>query len=80
MPMPNFMQFMQMMRGGNPMQMLMNMAMQNPSMKNAMPLVQNQNGSLKDSNQLREVYTNLCKTRGVDPQQFAQQQGVNFPG
>lgn len=78
--MMNPMQFIQMMRGGNPMQALMNMVSQNPNMKNVMPLVQNQNGGLKSETDLKQVYENLCKTRGVDPVQFARQNGINFPG
>ncbi len=78
--MMNPMQFIQLMRGGNPMQMLMNMVSQNPNLKNVMPLVQNQNGGLKSETDLKQVYENLCKTRGVDPVQFARQNGVNLPG
>ena len=78
--MMNPLQFFQMMRGGNPIQMLMNMAAQNPGLKNVMPLVQNQSGGLKSEADLKQVYENLCKTRGVDPVQFAQQNGLKFPG
>lgn len=69
---------MQMMQGGNPQQMIMQMAQQNPQLKQMLPLIQG-----KNPQQLEEVFNNLCKEKGISPdefkrnamQQFQQMQG-----
>lgn len=60
--------------GQNPMQMMMQMVGQNPQIQPAMQLVQG-----KSPQQLEQVFYNLCKSRGIDPVQFAQQYGVMLP-
>ena len=58
----------------NPMQM-MGQIMQNQEVQQkAGPFI---NG--KSPEQLNETFRNLCKERGVDPNQFAQQMGVTLP-
>lgn len=62
------------MANANPQQM-MSQIMNNPQ-------VQSQAGALingKSQQQLNETFTNLCKERGIDPAQFAQQMGVSLP-
>lgn len=71
-PMQMIMQMMQ--GGGNPQQMIQKMIEQNPQMKQAMPLVQG-----KNPQQLQKTFMNLCKERGIDPAQFAQQMGMTLP-
>lgn len=71
-PMQMIMQMMQ--GGGNPQQMIQKMVEQNPQMKQAMPLVQG-----KNPQQLQQTFMNLCKERGIDPGQFAQQMGMTLP-
>lgn len=69
------MQLMNMVRGGgNPQQILQNFVQQNPNMKNAMPFIQG-----KNANQLKDTFFNMCKERGVDPQQVAQGMGITLP-
>lgn len=65
---PMMSMLMQMMQGGgNPQQMIMQMAQQNPRMKQMLPLIQG-----KNPQQLNEVFNNLCKERGINPDEFKQ--------
>lgn len=73
--MMNLMGLMQMMQGGgNPMQLAQMFAQQNPQAAPAMQLIQG-----KSPQQLQETFYNLCKSRGVNPQDIARQCGVNLP-
>lgn len=57
---------MQMMQGGgNPQQMIMQMAQQNPQLKQMLPLIQG-----KNPQQLNATFENLCKERGINPEEF----------
>ena len=60
--------------GGNPMQMLQQMAGQNPQAAQAMRLIQGKNPP-----QLRQIAENMAKERGVDLNQIARQMGVTLP-
>ena len=60
--------------GGNPMQMLQQMAGQNPQAAQAMRLIQGTNPQ-----QLRQIAENMAKERGVDLNQIARQMGVTLP-
>ena len=60
--------------GGNPMQMLQQMAGQNPQAAQAMRLIQG-----KNPQQLRQIAENMAKERGVDLNQIARQMGVTLP-
>lgn len=60
--------------GGNPMQMLQQMAGQNPQAAQAMRLIQG-----KNPQQLRQIAENMAKERGVDLNQMARQMGVTLP-
>lgn len=62
-PMMNML--MQMTKGGNPQQMLMQMAQQNPQFKQMLPLIQG-----KNPQQLQATFENLCKERGINPEEF----------
>lgn len=73
--MMNLMGLMQMMQGGgNPMQLAQMFAQQNPQTAPAMQLIQG-----KSPQQLQETFYNLCKSRGVNPQDIARQCGVTLP-
>lgn len=60
--------------GGNPMQMLQQMAGQNPQAAQAMRLIQG-----KKPQQLRQIAENMAKERGVDLNQMAHQMGITLP-
>ena len=60
--------------GGNPMQMLQQMAGQNPQAAQAMRLIQG-----KKPQQLRQIAENMAKERGVDLDQMARQMGLTLP-
>ena len=60
--------------GGNPMQMLQQMAGQNPQAAQAMRLIQG-----KNPQQLRQIAENMAKERGVDLNQMAHQMGITLP-
>ena len=60
--------------GGNPMQMLQQMAGQNPQAAQAMRLIQG-----KNPQQLRQIAENMAKERGVDLNQIAHQMGITLP-
>ena len=59
--------------GGNPMQMLQQMAGQNPQAAQAMRLIQG-----KNPQQLRQIAENMAKERGVDLNQMAHQMGITL--
>ena len=60
--------------GGNPKQMLQQMAGQNPQAAQAMRLIQG-----KNPQQLRQIAENMAKERGVDLNQMAHQMGITLP-
>lgn len=69
------MQLVQMVNGGgNPMQMLMQEARQNPAIGQALQMT---NG--KTPGQMREMAQNIARQRGVDLEQFARQMGIKLP-
>lgn len=76
----NPMQLIQMLRGGNPQQMLMGMLSQqagnNPMMKNVLDMVQN-----NDAAGVEQLARNLAKEKGIDADnaisQLKQQFGMN---
>ena len=73
--MMNLMGLLQMMQGGgNPMQLAQMFASQNPQAAPAMQMIQG-----KSPDQLREVFYNLCKSKGLNPQDIARQCGVTLP-
>lgn len=73
--MMNLMGLMQMMQGGgNPMQLAQMFVGQNPQAAPAMQLIQG-----KSPEQLRETFYNLCRSKGLKPQDIARQCGVNLP-
>lgn len=74
--MMNLMTLMQMMQGGgNPMQLAQMFAGQNPQAAPAMQMIQG-----KSPEQLQQTFYNLCKSRGLNPQDVARQCGVTLPG
>lgn len=56
------------------MQMLQQMAGQNPQAAQAMRLIQG-----KNPQQLRQIAENMAKERGVDLNQMAHQMGITLP-
>lgn len=60
--------------GANPQNLLMQFLQQNPGMQAGLPLVKN-----KTPTQLQQTFFNLCRERGIDPQQYAQMMGVRLP-
>ncbi|WP_368179191.1 hypothetical protein [Anaerotruncus colihominis] len=69
------MQMMQMMHsGGNPMQILQQIASQNPKAVQAINLMHG-----KNSKQIRTTVENMAKERGIDLKQMAQSLGINLP-
>lgn len=65
---PMMMLIQQIMRGGNPMQLMRSMAEQNPAVAQAMKLVEG-----KSPEQINQIAANMCKERGIDFNQFANQ-------
>jgi uncharacterized protein YidB (DUF937 family) len=73
--MMNPMQMIQMLQSsGNPMQAMMNMANQNPMLRNA---IQMMNG--KTPQQMEQTVRQIAQQRGVDLDQLAHQMGVRLP-
>jgi len=73
--MMNPMQMIQMLQSsGNPMQAMMNMANQNPMLRNA---IQMMNG--KTPQQMEQTVRQIAQQRGVDLDQLARQMGVRLP-
>lgn len=60
--------------GGNPLQMLMGMAQQNPMLKQVMDMV---NG--KTPEEMRDFVYQTAQQRGVDMNQLAQSLGIELP-
>lgn len=68
----NLMQLIGAMRnGGNPMQMLQQMAMSDPRAAQAMQMMQG-----KSPAELRQMATNMCRERGTTPEAVMQQLGI----
>ena len=71
----NFMQVIQQIRcSRNPQQMMMQMAQNNPSLGQAMQMV---NGKTPD--QMRQIAMNMAQERGVDIHALAAQMGIHLP-
>lgn len=62
---------MQMMRGGNPMQMLQQMAQNNPQAAQAMNMIQG-----KNPQQIQQIARNMAKERGVNIEDMMRQFGM----
>lgn len=60
--------------GGNPQQIIQNMVSQNPKFKPVMDMI---NG--KSPQQLQETFYNMCKEKGINPQDIAKQYNINLP-
>lgn len=58
-------------QGGNPMQMIQQMAGQNPQAAQAMKIMQG-----KSTEQLKQIATNMAKERGMTIEQVMQQLGI----
>ncbi len=71
-PMQMMMQML--MSGGNPMQIMQQFVSKNPALAPAMQLCQG-----KNPDELKQVFYNLCKSKGIDPNQVASQCGVTLP-
>lgn len=56
----------QSMRGGNPMQMIQQMAASNPQMR---PIVQ----ALNQGANPQQIFASMCQQRGINPQEFMRQ-------
>lgn len=68
----NVMQMVQMMRtGGNPMQMMQQMAAQNPVMRQAMDMARG-----KSPQELRQIADNMARQRGTTVEDIARQLGL----
>lgn len=68
----NIMQLVSAMRnGGNPMQMLQQMAASDPMAAQAMQMMQG-----KSPAELRQMATNMCRERGTTPEAVMQQLGL----
>ena len=59
--------------GGNPMQIMQEMAAQNPQAANAMRAMQG-----KNPEQLRQMVENMCRERHTTPEALAQEMGIPF--
>lgn len=60
--------------GGNPMDMLKQLAPQNPQVAQAMKIVEG-----KNPQELESVVRNMCESRGTTPEQVAQSLGIPMP-
>lgn len=67
----NPLQLMQMLQSGNPMQILSNLAGQNPALKQMLPSIQG-----KNSQQLRQMAENMCRERGMTFDQAVERLGL----
>lgn len=72
--MMNPMQLMQLMRGGNPMQILMSEAQRNPQLQQIMQQV---NG--KTPGEIQQMAMTAAQQRGIDLNQLASQLGIRLP-
>ena len=70
----NPLQILRMAQRGNPQQIAMQLAQQNPAFRQAMQMM---NG--KTPEQIRDMAFNMAKQRGVDLNQMARQMGINLP-
>ncbi len=71
----NPLQLMKMLRGaGNPMQMLMSAAGQNPLLSQVMQMVNGQTPT-----QMRDMAYNLARQKGLNIEEIAQQMGIKLP-
>lgn len=61
--------------GGNPMQLMQQMARSNPQISQVMQMM---NG--KSTDQLRQMASNMARERGTSLEQVAQQLGIPIPG
>lgn len=61
--------------GGNPMQLMQQMARNNPQIGQVMQMM---NG--KSTDQLRQMASNMARERGTSLEQVAQQLGIPIPG
>ena len=69
----NMMQLIGAMRnGGNPYQLMQQMAMSDPRAAQAMQMMQG-----KSPAELRQMATNMCRERGTTPEAVMQQLGIN---
>lgn len=60
--------------GNNPQALMQTMIQKNPKLQQAIPLIQG-----KNPKQLETVFCNLCKQRGMDPQEAIKQFCMNSP-
>lgn len=60
--------------GGSPMQIMQQLAGSNPALAPALKLCQG-----KNPDQLKQTFYNLCKSKGIDPNQVASQCGISLP-
>lgn len=65
--------------GGNPQQFIQNMIQQNPAQANQLNMIQNMIAG-KNPQQLKETVMNLCKERGVSPEQIINNLAGNNQG
>lgn len=63
-----------MQRGGNPMQLIQQMAQQDPRAAQVMQILGN-----KPGNQQREIVMNMARERGVDIDNLARSLGIQIP-
>lgn len=61
--------------GGNPMQLLQQMAGRNPQAAQVLQMVRG-----KNPQQLRSIAENMCRERGTSIEQVARQLGIQIPG
>lgn len=59
--------------GMNPSYMLENLIKSNPQMQPIMNMIKG-----KNSNQLKEMFYNMCKEKGVNPEELARQYNINI--
>lgn len=60
--------------GGNPKYLIQNMLNQNPQMQPIMNMIKG-----KNNNQLKETFFNMCKEKGINPNDLAKQYNINLP-
>lgn len=60
--------------GGNPMQLLQQMAGRNPQVAQVMRMIQG-----KNPQQLRAMAENMCRERGTNIEEVARQMGLSLP-
>ena len=60
--------------GGNPMQIMQQFVGKNPALAPALKLCQG-----KNPDELKQTFYNLCKSKGIDPNQVASRYGISLP-